>query len=201
MTVREEDGRAAPAGAQREDTAPGGRDAPARGFAGGRDTTADGPDAAAPGLAQRQETTPDGPDIGTRGSAGERETAVEGLIEGLVRLARAHGGGPTTSVLKDTRVTVVRAGGVVAKAHAPGTDEPALTARLRAASALPGVLLPPLSIRPERLDGRLVTLWPAGEPVDPADPEGAPWDPSAMARMTGLGVNASREGPSASSRA
>ncbi|MET8142505.1 hypothetical protein ABZU32_19545 [Sphaerisporangium sp. NPDC005288] len=180
MTVRDEDGRATPAGAQREDTAPGGRDAPARGFAGGRDTTADAPDAAAPGLAQRQETTPNGPHIGTRGSAGERETAVEGLIEGLARLARAHGGGPATSVLKDTRVTVVRAGGVVAKAHPPGTDEPALTARLRAASTLPGVLLPPLSTRPERLDGRLVTLWPAGEPVDPADPEGAPWESAAV---------------------
>ncbi|MFC4530526.1 phosphotransferase family protein [Sphaerisporangium dianthi] len=102
-----------------------------------------------------------------------------GLAGRLARFARARGGGAGATVLKDTRVMVVRAGDVVVKAHPPETDEAALTARLRAAAALPGVLLPPLADRPEFVSGRLVTVWPAGEPVDPADPVGAPWDVAA----------------------
>ncbi|MCW2879360.1 MAG: aminoglycoside phosphotransferase [Sphaerisporangium sp.] len=84
------------------------------------------------------------------------------------------------TVLKDTRVTVVRAGDVVVKAHPEDTDEAALTARLRAAAELPGVLLPPLAVRAQRVAGRLVTLWPAGEPVDPSDPYAAPWEAAAV---------------------
>ncbi|MEU8271779.1 phosphotransferase [Sphaerisporangium sp. NPDC049002] len=82
-------------------------------------------------------------------------------------------------------MTVVRAGDVVAKAHPAGTGEADLTARLRAAGALPGVLLPPLDQRVRRAGDRLVTVWPAGEPVDPADPEAAPWEAAAelLARL------------------
>nr|WP_246497366.1 phosphotransferase [Sphaerisporangium rubeum] len=90
-----------------------------------------------------------------------------------------------TAVLKDTRVTVVRAGDTVVKALPPGTDAGALQARLTAAASMPGVFLPPLSPRVRHLAGRPVTSWPAGEPVDPADPYGAPWEEAAalLARL------------------
>lgn len=103
--------------------------------------------------------------------------------------------------------TVVRGGAVVAKAHAPGTDTAALAARLRlsALPALADVLLAPLPLpaqppaapvtaaeRPAQpspylteLHGRPVTLWPYGEPVDPGDPDAAPWEEAAalLARL------------------
>ncbi|MFH9074835.1 aminoglycoside phosphotransferase family protein [Streptomyces alboflavus] len=74
--------------------------------------------------------------------------------------------------------TVVRHAQVVAKAHAPGTPEPTLTARLAAAAHpdLADTLLAPLSPRPDRLHDRLVTLWPHGTPVDRDDPDAAPWE-------------------------
>ncbi|MFF6827027.1 phosphotransferase [Streptomyces longwoodensis] len=81
-----------------------------------------------------------------------------------------------TGVLADRPdATVVRHGSLVGKAHAPGTDPEALGARLRVAARLPGVLLPPLSTAP---DGRPRphTLWPYGAPVDPDDPDAAPWE-------------------------
>ncbi|MGI5157038.1 phosphotransferase family protein [Microbispora sp. CA-102843] len=95
------------------------------------------------------------------------------MIEELARLARRDG--PVT-VLKQTRVLVVRVGDVVVKAHPPGTDERALRARLDAAGNLPGVLLAPLGL--ERLDGRLVTIWPAGEALTIADVDAGttPWE-------------------------
>ncbi|RCG33381.1 aminoglycoside phosphotransferase family protein [Sphaerisporangium album] len=100
------------------------------------------------------------------------------------RLARVAGEGSWT-LLKNTRVTVVRAGDVVVKAHPPETDETALAARLRLAAGLPGVLLPPASAEVGHVDGRPVTVWPAGEPVDPRDPGAAPWEPAAelLARL------------------
>lgn len=90
--------------------------------------------------------------------------------------------------------TVVRHGGIVAKSHAPGTDPAALTARLAAAAhpLLAGILLPPLPVpaakgdaRSAVLHGRLLTLWPYGTPVDPAEPEAAPWEDAAtlLARL------------------
>ncbi|KPI28047.1 aminoglycoside phosphotransferase [Actinobacteria bacterium OK074] len=82
-------------------------------------------------------------------------------------------------------VTVVRHGGVVAKAHAPGAEIDDLSPRLAVAAALPGVLLPPLRADPVPLHGRLVTLWPYGTPVDPGAPEAAPWEAAAglLARL------------------
>lgn len=120
------------------------------------------------------------------------EIPVSPLAERLARFAadlpergRGAGRAEPVRVLKNTKVTVVRAGDVVVKAHPPGTGEAALTARLRAARALPGVLLPPLADRPALVAGRLVTAWPAGEPVDPADPGAAPWEAAAglLARL------------------
>ncbi|THA28524.1 aminoglycoside phosphotransferase family protein [Streptomyces sp. A1277] len=108
---------------------------------------------------------------------------------------------PPPAVLADRADgTVVRSGPVVAKAHAPGTDTAALTARLRLAAGpgLTGTLLAPLPLRPPpghpadaapayltELHGRPVTLWPHGEPVDPGDPDAAPWEEAAglLARL------------------
>ncbi|MFJ6614622.1 phosphotransferase family protein [Streptomyces sp. NPDC091289] len=103
--------------------------------------------------------------------------------------------------------TVVRSGAIVAKAHAADTDREALAARIALAAAprLTGILLPPLTA-PERSPTdsghpepsgtprrpgpsehpasapapRPVTLWPFGAPVDPTDPEAAPWAEAAV---------------------
>ncbi|HEV7625007.1 MAG TPA: hypothetical protein VGO89_00755, partial [Streptomyces sp.] len=92
--------------------------------------------------------------------------------------------------------TVVGFGGVVAKAHPPGTgvdtDVDELTVRLRIAAhpRLAGILLPPLvpggipasapaEVTALRLAcGRLATLWPRGTAVAKDAPEDAPWQAS-----------------------
>ncbi|MFJ1973556.1 aminoglycoside phosphotransferase family protein [Streptomyces sp. NPDC087903] len=81
--------------------------------------------------------------------------------------------------------TVVRHADTVAKAHAPDTPLPELTLRLTAAARLPGILLPPLGPAPVELHGRPVTFWPYGMPVDPQDPDAAPWEEAAtlLARL------------------
>ncbi|MEN8652872.1 aminoglycoside phosphotransferase family protein [Streptomyces sp. 21So2-11] len=80
--------------------------------------------------------------------------------------------------------TVVRHGDVVAKSHARDTDVPALSARIAVAAdpLLAGILLPPLPVPAARgelttvLHGRPLSLWPYGRPVDPEDPDSAPWE-------------------------
>jgi hypothetical protein len=81
--------------------------------------------------------------------------------------------------------TVVRHAGTVAKAHAPHTDPAELTLRLTVAARLGEVLLAPLGTTPAVLGGRPVTLWPYGSPVDPDNPDGAPWEAAAtlLARL------------------
>ncbi|MFJ9149498.1 aminoglycoside phosphotransferase family protein [Streptomyces sp. NPDC102270] len=76
--------------------------------------------------------------------------------------------------------TVVRHADTVAKAHAPDTAPADLAPRLAAAAHLPGILLPPLADTPVDLHGRLVTFWPYGEPVDPQNPDAAPWQAAAI---------------------
>ncbi|MFD9287847.1 phosphotransferase family protein [Streptomyces sp. NPDC060030] len=81
--------------------------------------------------------------------------------------------------------TVVRSGPVVAKAHAADSDTPALLARLSLAAspALAGILLPPLPAPdgpPGSAGGRTVSLWPYGRPVDPSEPDAAPWEEAAV---------------------
>lgn len=116
------------------------------------------------------------------------------LLSALTATARgaAHPGqGPCAcpaagAVLADRADgTVVRHGDIVAKAHAPGTDPAELNARLAAAAALPGILLPPLTPVAADLHDRLVTFWPHGSPVDPDAPERAPWEDAAtlLARL------------------
>ncbi|MFF8397784.1 phosphotransferase family protein [Streptomyces sp. NPDC016172] len=74
---------------------------------------------------------------------------------------------------------VVRHATTVAKAHPPGTTHAELTSRLAVATRHPGLLLPPLDPTPADLHGRLVTFWPYGTPVDPDDPDAAPWEAAA----------------------
>ncbi|MEV5546977.1 aminoglycoside phosphotransferase family protein [Streptomyces sp. NPDC052309] len=81
--------------------------------------------------------------------------------------------------------TVVRHAGTVAKAHASDTDRAELALRVTAAAHLPGILVPPLGTTPVDLHGRCVTYWPYGTPVDPDDPDAAPWEAAAglLARL------------------
>ncbi|MEU6252941.1 aminoglycoside phosphotransferase family protein [Streptomyces sp. NPDC047043] len=81
--------------------------------------------------------------------------------------------------------TVVRHANTVAKAHAPDTPPTDLTSRLTTATHLPGILLPPITQAPVDLHGRLVTFWPYGTPVDPENPDAAPWEAAAtlLARL------------------
>ncbi|MFE0649870.1 phosphotransferase family protein [Streptomyces sp. NPDC059534] len=116
------------------------------------------------------------------------------LLDRLAAVARdaAHGAGGSCAcasgvvgVLADRDDgTVVRHGGLVAKAHAPGTDPEAHGVRLALAAhaEVAGVFLPPVPLpgsAPGVLDGRPVSLWPYGPPVDPADPDAAPWEEAA----------------------
>ncbi|PKV84697.1 aminoglycoside phosphotransferase family protein [Streptomyces sp. TLI_146] len=124
---------------------------------------------------------------------------------GACAAADREPGDPGTEVLADRPDgTVVRHGPVVAKAHAPDTDRAALDVRLAVAAHpfLHGVLLAPLqgtrasvptdpvpprgagnrAPGPHRpvdehaaLPSRSLTLWPHGTPVDPTDPDSAPW--------------------------
>ncbi|MBN0045506.1 aminoglycoside phosphotransferase family protein [Streptomyces actuosus] len=93
--------------------------------------------------------------------------------------------GPAVTLADRPDATVVRHSGVVAKAHAPGTDRAELAARLATAARLPDVLLPPFATDPADVHGRLVTCWPYGTPVDPDDPDAAPWEAAAalLARL------------------
>ncbi|MET9376892.1 aminoglycoside phosphotransferase family protein [Streptomyces sp. NPDC002992] len=83
--------------------------------------------------------------------------------------------------------TVVRHGAVVVKAHAPGTDAAEHAARIAVAAldALDGILLPPHDQPAPTLATRPLTAWPYGTPVDPADPDAAPWEDAArlLARL------------------
>ncbi|WP_041820308.1 phosphotransferase family protein [Streptomyces davaonensis] len=93
--------------------------------------------------------------------------------------------GATGTLADRPDATVVRHADTVAKAHPPHTDPTELTLRLATATALPDVLLPPLTPTPAPLHDRLVTCWPYGTPVDPNTPDAAPWEAAAtlLARL------------------
>ncbi len=76
---------------------------------------------------------------------------------------------------------VVRRGEVVVKAHSVRDDPVALGVRLRAAAsaALHGLMLAPLRQEVLTVQGRAVTVWPAGTPVSHDDPGSAPWEEGA----------------------
>ncbi|MGW6598771.1 phosphotransferase family protein [Streptomyces sp. NPDC055036] len=112
--------------------------------------------------------------------------------------AGCRGCGRGSTVLADRPDgTVVRHGEVVAKVHADGTDPAGHRVRLAVAAhpLLAGVLLPPLPAAAEELLGRPVTAWPYGAPVDPADPDAAPWEQAGtlIARLHALPLAALSE--------
>lgn len=98
-------------------------------------------------------------------------------MERLVEIGRERAGAPGApgSVLYDRHgVLVVQVGDVVVKAHQEGRDGgPLLAGRMRVADALPELLLGSLG-PPVEVAGRVVTVWPYGEPVRP-DGE-LPWE-------------------------
>ncbi|MGW7404396.1 phosphotransferase family protein [Streptomyces sp. NPDC054833] len=105
--------------------------------------------------------------------------------------AAAHPGeascacGATVTLADRPNATVVRHADTVAKAHAPRTDPAELALRLTAAVRHPEILLAPLTPAPAALNDRFVTFWPYGTPVDPDDPDAAPWEAAAtlLARL------------------
>nr|WP_184913459.1 aminoglycoside phosphotransferase family protein [Streptomyces luteogriseus] len=114
------------------------------------------------------------------------------LLAGLTAQARsaAHARSPACPCGAATLADrpdglVVRHADTVAKAHAPDTGPAELTRRLTLAAHHPDILLPPLASVPADLHGRLTTFWPYGTPVDPGDPDAAPWEAAAtlLARL------------------
>jgi aminoglycoside phosphotransferase (APT) family kinase protein len=102
-----------------------------------------------------------------------------GVVEVVGAVAVGVGGGVAEVLAEREDGVVVRAGGVVAKAHAVDADRGELEARVWVAGcgAVRGVLLAPVPEgEPRFLEGRRVTVWPYGVPVDRDDPEAAPWE-------------------------
>lgn len=93
--------------------------------------------------------------------------------------------GATVTLAERPDATVVRHADTVAKAHASDIDVTDLTSRMAAATRLPEILLPPLTPIPVDLHDRPVSFWPYGTPVDPEDPDAAPWEAAAtlLARL------------------
>ncbi|MCQ6248257.1 phosphotransferase [Streptomyces malaysiensis] len=94
-----------------------------------------------------------------------------------VRRARRDATAEVTVLADRPDATVVRCGHVVAKAHPPGTDPAELAVRLGVAAhpRCAAILLAPVDGMAPLPDGRMVTLWPYGEPVAPDAPDAAPW--------------------------
>ncbi|MEO3784584.1 aminoglycoside phosphotransferase family protein [Actinocorallia sp. B10E7] len=95
----------------------------------------------------------------------------------LTEAARDAGGVGDPVILYERHgVLVVRVGKVVVKSHQASSTR--LASRFAVASSHPDLLLAPLAqVRKAR--GRAVSVWPAGEPVDPLHPEEAPWEEAA----------------------
>lgn len=100
------------------------------------------------------------------------------LVAALADFARGVAGraGPPVVLSHRTGELVLRCGDVVVKGHAARTDRDTLNARLDLVESPPlrEVLLAPLA-RGE-VDGRPVTVWPAGTALRPDDAFDAPWE-------------------------
>ncbi|MDF5758214.1 phosphotransferase [Spongiactinospora sp. TRM90649] len=112
-----------------------------------------------------------------------RSSPTTPLEHRLAEIGMAHAERGAVAEVVPTRpdVLIVRVGTIVVKAHAPGMEAALLRPRVTASASarLGGVMLPPAATTVETVDGRLVTVWPAGRPVDPADPDAAPWEDAA----------------------
>lgn len=115
----------------------------------------------------------------------DSRTLVRVLFEAARAAAHAPGQAVCRACGQDGEVlaersdgVVVRHGRAVAKAHAAGTDRDGHRLRVAVAAhpLLAGVLLPPIPGPRVEPDGRPVSAWPYGSPVDPADPDAAPWE-------------------------
>ncbi|WP_307827724.1 phosphotransferase [Planomonospora sp. ID82291] len=111
----------------------------------------------------------------------ETPRASDELIDALGRIGVRYGDAPPVVLPTRPDVTIVRAGSAVVKAHAPGAEREPLAARMRAVAGprLRGILLEPVTGEVMTAGDRLVTVWPAGTPVDPEDPDAAPWEAGA----------------------
>src|SRR5262249_28930967 len=111
----------------------------------------------------------------TRTGAGHRDGRDDQRVEPHQR-DRAHGNAAPL-ILERVQTTsgaqIDVDGDVVTKLHRPGTDQLALTTRLRTA-AESGSLLSPLTTIPERVGDRWRTSWPKVKTVVP-QPECVPW--------------------------
>lgn len=124
----------------------------------------------------------------------------EQLTAVLAQLVRTSGLEPAGAVepqiigkrrprLSGSDELVVRIGDIVVKAHAPDADPDQLLARLAVTEdpALAEVLLQPLAVTTDPdLAGRLVTMWPHGNPLSESDDPGRlPWSRAAelLARL------------------
>ncbi|MFC9996642.1 phosphotransferase [Nocardia sp. NPDC127526] len=110
------------------------------------------------------------------------------LLAELARQAGAAGDPEVLSGRPDG--LVVRVGHLVVKSHPADTDPAALATRLHLAAEplLHEILVPPIPSDGNllvRRAGRLLSLWPFAQPVDPADPEAIPWAQAAelLARL------------------
>lgn len=109
------------------------------------------------------------------------------LIGELRRLAVRYGSAPAEVLPTRPDVIIVRSGSVVVKAHSPGTERAPLVRRMHAVAepALREIMLEPVTEEVTVVGDRLVTVWPAGTPVDHHDPDAAPWEAAArlLARL------------------
>lgn len=109
------------------------------------------------------------------------ETVRAGLFARLVEIGRAASPSatepePEPETLYDRHgVLVVRVGDVAVKAHQAGREHGFLE-RIRLAGKLPRILVGPLG-PPLDVDGRTVTVYPFGDPVDPR--QELPWEDGA----------------------
>lgn len=115
------------------------------------------------------------------------------IVAALVEVGRSVAAAPGPHVvLADRRdVTVVGVGGCAVKLHSAATCLADLTVQLAIAAdpALADALLAPIPLPANgfttTIADRPVTVWPLGTPVDPDDPDSAPWQHGAelLARL------------------
>jgi len=120
---------------------------------------------------------PDG--AGPAADEAELDADEAELVAGMARLAaRGRQPDPPTVLSRRADRLVLRCADVVLKAHARDADPQTLAARLRVATRpdLAEVLLAPRDAGAATVGGRLVSVWPVGHALGPADADAAPWE-------------------------